>query len=88
MALSADTSIPQESQWVLGEGYGIGDGSIAAGTVVTVQAVCAPGTPGVGDDGTDTVLMGWLDGDTARSWTLPIAEFKERFSRKRGRRAG
>lgn len=83
--------IAPESQWTLTSTHGVGDGAVIPGTVVTVQAVCPPGTPGVGDDGTDTVLASWVEGSAedpvARMIAIPVAEFEAKFQAKGKSRA-
>ncbi len=90
MALNDDAEAlrPGLVPWRLREGYGSGIGSVPAGVEVTVQAVVEPGTPGVGDDGTPTVLFTFEEGEITRSLTLPVPVFCARFEEIKTKRGG
>lgn len=77
------------------EGYGSGLGHIPTGTEVTVIAVLAPGTAGVGHAGEESVLVsyehvthvlsgegGHAPGSTPRAFSLHTSDFKRLFKKK------
>lgn len=69
------TSISVGSAWSFKGTYGTGAGAIGPDVVLEVQDVVPPGTQGVGESATDTVLAMYDDGGNQRILSLSVEAF-------------